>query len=169
MGRLSPSSDRSTHPSSPALVLIMEMISFSISLISGMLLTPFAASADFLRPSALSGISAPSGAAFLAEDDEASDAFSSDAFPCWTAAAPPVPSLYRISRNLKLSQADTRAFGVFLSPIPKTVMPDSRSRMTSFVKSLSEVTMQKPSTFPEYKMSIASMISAESDAFFPCV
>ena len=32
-----------------------------------------------------------------------------------------------------------------------------------------EVTIQKPSTLPEYKISIASMISAESEAFFPCV
>ncbi len=38
---------------------------------------------------------------------------------------------------------------VLLSPMPITVMPDSRSRAASRVKSLSEDTRQKPSTLPE--------------------
>ena len=59
--------------------------------------------------------------------------------------------------------------GVFCSPMPITVIPASRSLMASLVKSLSEVTRQKPSTLPEYKMSMASMIKAASDAFFPLV
>ena len=45
----------------------------------------------------------------------------------------------------------------------------SRSRAASRVKSLSEDTRQNPSTRPEYKMSIASMIMAESVEFFPVV
>ena len=46
-------------------------------------------------------------------------------------------------------------------------MPLSRRRATSRVKSESELTMAKPSTVPEYRMSMASMIIAESVAFLP--
>ncbi|VWM09400.1 Uncharacterised protein [Collinsella intestinalis] len=59
--------------------------------------------------------------------------------------------------------------GVFCSPIPITIMPLSRKRATSRVKSESELTMANPSTVPEYRMSIASMIIAESVAFLPYV
>ena len=51
--------------------------------------------------------------------------------------------------------------------MPMTCIPDSRSRATSRVKSLSEETMQKPSTVPEYRISMASIIMAESVEFFP--
>ena len=56
-----------------------------------------------------------------------------------------------------------------LSPIPMTSLPDSRRRAARRVKSLSEDTMQKPSTLPEYSRSMASMIMAESVAFLPVV
>ena len=48
-------------------------------------------------------------------------------------------------------------------------IPDSRSLAARRVKSLSEETIQYPSTFPEYRISMASMIIAESVAFFPVV
>ena len=66
-------------------------------------------------------------------------------------------------------QAARKARGVFSSPIPITVMPDSRRRLARRVKSLSLDTMQKPSTLLVYKMSMASMISAESVEFLPTV
>ena len=57
----------------------------------------------------------------------------------------------------------------FFSPIPMTSMPASRRRAARRVKSLSEDTRQNPSTRPVYRMSIASIISAESVEFFPVV
>ena len=54
-----------------------------------------------------------------------------------------------MSKYLNLLQAAMKELGVLLSPMPTTVMPDSRSRAASRVKSLSEETRQKPSTFPE--------------------
>ena len=50
-----------------------------------------------------------------------------------------------------------------------TVMPLSRKRATSLVKSESELTIANPSTVPEYRISMASMIIAESVAFLPYV
>ena len=44
------------------------------------------------------------------------------------------------STRMNLSQAWTKAFGVFSSPMPMTYMPLSRRRMASGVKSLSELT-----------------------------
>ena len=73
------------------------------------------------------------------------------------------------SRYLKVSQADLNAVGVLLSPMPMTNIRLSRRRAASRVKSESELTMQNPSTFFVYRISIASMIMAESDAFLPCV
>ena len=67
------------------------------------------------------------------------------------------------------SQADTNAVGVLRRPSPYTVIPDSRNRVASRVKSLSLETMTKPSRFPAYSRSIASMISAESVEFLPRV
>lgn len=55
----------------------------------------------------------------------------------------------KMSRYLNWLQAEIKELGVLLSPMPSTVMPDSRSRAASRVKSLSEETRQKPSTFPE--------------------
>ena len=66
-------------------------------------------------------------------------------------------------------QAEMNGFGVLVSPIPMTSMPASLRREASRVKSLSLVTRQNPSTLPEYRMSMASMIMAESVAFFPTV
>ena len=60
-------------------------------------------------------------------------------------------------------------FGVFFSPIPMTFIPDSRKRIAKRVKSESLETMQKPSTLSEYNKSIASIIIAESEEFFPTV
>ena len=68
---------------------------------------------------------------------------------------------------MNLSQAVMNGIRVFFSPIPITIMPASLKRVASLVKSLSLDTIQKPSTFPEYKISIASMIIALSLAFFP--
>ena len=48
-------------------------------------------------------------------------------------------------------------------------MPDSRRRLARRVKSLSLDTMQKPSTLWVYRMSMASMMRAESVAFLPTV
>ena len=53
--------------------------------------------------------------------------------------------------------------------MPMTNIRLSRRRAASRVKSESELTMQNPSTFFVYRISIASMIMAESDAFLPCV
>ena len=77
--------------------------------------------------------------------------------------------LISTSRYLNESHADLNAVGVLLSPMPITNMRLSRSRAARRVKSESELTRQKPSTFFAYRMSIASMMSAESDAFLPCV
>ena len=68
-----------------------------------------------------------------------------------------------------LSHAATKGLGVLRSPKPYTVIPDSRSRAASRVKSLSLETMQKPSNRPEYSRSIASMTMAASVAFLPVV
>ena len=73
------------------------------------------------------------------------------------------------SRYLNWLQAEIKGSGVFCSPMPMTCMPLSRKRATRRVKSESELTMANPSTFPEYRMSIASMIIAESVAFLPAV
>ena len=48
-------------------------------------------------------------------------------------------------------------------------LPYSRRRIARRVKSLSLDTIQKPSTLCEYSISIASIIIAESVAFFPVV
>ena len=48
-------------------------------------------------------------------------------------------------------------------------MPASLSRVANLVKSLSLETRQNPLTFSEYKIFIASIIIAESVAFFPVV
>ena len=53
------------------------------------------------------------------------------------------------SRRINLLQALVRARGVLDSPIPITYICASRRRIASLVKSLSLVTRQKPSTFPE--------------------
>ena len=50
---------------------------------------------------------------------------------------------------MNLSQAATNGFGVFRSPKPYTVRPDSRIRAARRVKSLSLETMQNPSKRPE--------------------
>ena len=70
---------------------------------------------------------------------------------------------------MNLSQAATNALGVFRSPKPYTVRPDSRSREASLVKSLSLDTRQNPSNRPEYSRSIASMTIAASVEFLPRV
>ncbi len=70
---------------------------------------------------------------------------------------------------MNLSQATINGSGVFFSPIPITFIPASRKRVAKRVKSLSLETRQKPFTFSPYKMSIASIIMAESVAFFPWV
>ena len=44
------------------------------------------------------------------------------------------------STRMNLSQAWTKALGVFSSPMPMTYIPLSRRRMASGVKSLSELT-----------------------------
>ncbi len=49
---------------------------------------------------------------------------------------------------MNLSQAVRNGSGVFFSPKPYTVWPDSRMREASRVKSLSLETMQKPSKRP---------------------
>ena len=54
----------------------------------------------------------------------------------------------------------------FCSPMPKTFIPASRNLVASLVKSLSLLTTQNPSTRPVYKISIASMISAESEEYW---
>ena len=46
------------------------------------------------------------------------------------------------------SQAATNGSGVLRAPNPYTIIPDSRSRVASRVKSLSLETMQKPSRLP---------------------
>ena len=71
------------------------------------------------------------------------------------------------SRLMNLVQAFLKERGVLSSPMPMTRIPDSRRRLASRVKSESLDTMQNPSTIPPYRMSIASMIRAESVAFFP--
>ena len=73
------------------------------------------------------------------------------------------------SSVVKMSHALRKGTGVFFSPMPTTVRPLSRMRLARRVKSLSLDTMQKPSTERVYRMSMASMIMAESVAFLPCV
>ena len=68
---------------------------------------------------------------------------------------------------VKMSHAFLNGVGVFFSPMPMTVRPLSRIRLARRVKSLSLDTMQKPSTERVYRMSMASMIMAESVAFLP--
>ena len=70
---------------------------------------------------------------------------------------------------MKMSQALRKGAGVLFSPIPITVLPLSLRRLASLVKSLSLDTRQKPSSSLVYSMSMASMIMAESVAFFPWV
>ena len=53
------------------------------------------------------------------------------------------------SRYLNLLQAEMKGLGVLRSPMPTTIMPDSRRREARRVKSESEDTSAKPSTFPE--------------------
>ena len=79
--------------------------------------------------------------------------------------APPSSS----SSRVKISQALRKAMGVLFSPIPITVSPDSRILLASLVKSLSLETIQNPLTSFAYRISIASIIIAESVAFFPVV
>ena len=62
-----------------------------------------------------------------------------------------------------------KGLGVFFSPMPYTFIPASRRRMARRVKSESLDTSTKPSQLPEYRMSMASMIMAESVEFFPVV
>ena len=64
-------------------------------------------------------------------------------------------------------QALIKLCGVFCSPMPRTYISDSLSRAARRVKSESEETMQKQSRRWEYRRSMASMISAESEEFFP--
>ena len=64
-------------------------------------------------------------------------------------------------------QAFLNAGGVWALPIPTTSIPDSRRRVANLVKSESDDTMQNPRTLPLCRMSMASMISALSVAFFP--
>ena len=73
------------------------------------------------------------------------------------------------STYMNLSQALMNGLGVLDSPIPNTILPDSRNRKASGVKSLSLDTMTKPSTTSSWRMSIASIINATSVAFFPVV
>ena len=70
---------------------------------------------------------------------------------------------------MNLSQATIKGLGVFFCPMPKTFMPASLNLVARRVKSLSLLMMQKPSTLPEYKISIASMIKALSLLFLPLV
>ena len=70
---------------------------------------------------------------------------------------------------MNLSHDTMNGRGVFRSPMPMTNLLDSRSRVASRVKSLSLEMMQNPSTLSLCRMSIASMIIAESVAFFPVV
>ena len=49
---------------------------------------------------------------------------------------------------MKRSHAATNGSGVLRKPRPYTVMPDSRSRVASRVKSLSLDTITNPSTLP---------------------
>ena len=49
-------------------------------------------------------------------------------------------------------QAEINAFGVLLSPIPTTIIPDSLRRAARRVKSLSEETIQKPNFFQKLKL-----------------
>ena len=73
------------------------------------------------------------------------------------------------SMYTNLSQATMKGLGVFFSPMPYTFIPASRRRVARRVKSLSLLTSTKPPQLPEYKMSMASMIMAESVAFLPWV
>ena len=68
-----------------------------------------------------------------------------------------------------MSHAFLNGVGVFFSPMPMTVRPLSRIRLARRVKSLSLDTMQNPLTDSLCRMSIASIISAESVAFLPVV
>ena len=89
--------------------------------------------------------------------------------PLFVGAVSAASSEEMISRSLKVSQAARKGFGVFCSPMPMTNIPASLSLWASLVKSESLDTRQKPSTFPEYRISMASMIMAESVAFLPVV
>ena len=66
-------------------------------------------------------------------------------------------------------QARRSDSGVFSSPMPITSSPRSRMRLAKRVKSLSEETSTKPSTWPECSRSIASITKAISDEFLPFV
>ena len=80
---------------------------------------------------------------------------------------PIILSSKRSSSSVKISHALRNGRGVFASPIPITRFPLSRSLLASLVKSLSLETRQNPSSSLAYSISIASMIIAESVAFFP--
>ena len=71
--------------------------------------------------------------------------------------------------GMDLLQALINDAGVFFSPMPTTSISDSRNLAASRVKSLSEDTMQNPCSLPAWSKSMASIISAESVAFFPRV
>ena len=73
------------------------------------------------------------------------------------------------SRSVNTEHAALKERGVLFSPIPITSIPDSLNLLASLVKSPSEDTIQKPSTLLVYRISIASIISVESVAFFPTV
>ena len=70
---------------------------------------------------------------------------------------------------MNLSHDTMKGRGVFRSPMPMTYLLDSRRRVARRVKSLSLEMMQNPSTLLLCRMSIASMIIAESVAFLPVV
>ena len=76
-------------------------------------------------------------------------------------------ALSRTSRKTKRSQEARKDSGVFFSPMPITTLPASRIRVASLLKSPSLETIQNPSTSPEYKMSMASIIRPISEAFLP--
>jgi len=71
---------------------------------------------------------------------------------------------------MNLLQARASALSFFTlsrSPMPRTVLPPSRRRTASEVKSLSLETKQKHSAVPAYSASMASMIILMSDEFLP--
>lgn len=68
---------------------------------------------------------------------------------------------------INLLHAVTNGLGVFSSPIPITSFPDSRILVANLVKSLSLEIKQNPSTFSRCRISIASIIIAESVEFLP--
>jgi hypothetical protein len=67
----------------------------------------------------------------------------------------------------KTITGNNKGIGCFFLPIPITFMPDSLNRIANLVKSESLETIQNPSTLSEYSKSMASIIIAESDEFFP--